>query len=239
MVTKLSLTCLCECPTSSIPFHLCGTCRAGDATHHITRATAVRTTRRRYTNSCHRLEIISPCHTIMARSHHRPLLRRLMVSAVVCCSVLLLRPHGGGFLAQGNGGGDDDDGDTLPPAGGAASSEDVSSEYPDCPGYTSHIADGYCDGDLNIASCGWDGGNLWVHLCLFAVCLFMIFRGSGYTRLLLYGAKVSSCSYVCARCRIPNELSFCCVLLGGTNGRRIRPRLSVYVCSLQAGQVSR
>lgn len=79
----------------------------------------------------------------------------------MCYTVILLRPHGGDVLAQGNGGGDDDSGgiNTLPPSGGV-SSEDVSPEYPDCPGYASHIADGYCDGDLNIAPCGWDGGDM-------------------------------------------------------------------------------
>eukprot|EP00903_Cladosiphon_okamuranus_P014141 g13142.t1 len=98
----------------------------------------------------------------MAR-YRRPLHRRLMGSAVVCCSVILLRPHGGGVLAQGNGNDDDDHSgnSTLPPAGGTSAGDDdaSSSGYPDCPGYTSHIADGYCDDDLNIASCGWDGGD--------------------------------------------------------------------------------
>eukprot|EP00752_Nemacystus_decipiens_P002540 g2381.t1 len=87
-----------------------------------------------------------------------------MASAGLFFSVILLHPHGGVVHAQGNG---DDDGDnsgssssTLPPAGApSAGDDDASAGYPDCAGYTSHIADGYCDGDLNNASCGWDGGD--------------------------------------------------------------------------------
>lgn len=84
---------------------------------------------------------------------------------MVCCSMLIFRRNGGGVLAQGSGGGDDDDDDgsgstAVRPTGAPSSEEDASSEYPDCSGYTSHIRDGYCDSDLNVASCGWDGGTI-------------------------------------------------------------------------------
>eukprot|EP00903_Cladosiphon_okamuranus_P021664 g19917.t2 len=126
----------------------------------------------------------------MTARFRRPLRRRMMVSAAVCCSLLLLQKGRGGVFAQGSGGGDDDDGrnldddddgnsagdddtttssfiTTVNSTGAPASSpdDDASSQYPDCPGYASHIRDGYCDSDLNVASCGWDGGDCCLCTC--------------------------------------------------------------------------
>lgn len=38
--------------------------------------------------------------------------------------------------------------------------------YADCEGYLPHLQDGYCDSDLNVAECGWDGGDCCVCTCL-------------------------------------------------------------------------
>lgn len=90
--------------------------------------------------------------------------------AAAYCAALVLRYNGGGVIAQGNGDDDDnsnaDDGSSvsLNPAGSPTSS-DVAADHPDCPGYISHIKDGYCDTDLNNAECGFDGGELLTFAC--------------------------------------------------------------------------
>lgn len=80
-------------------------------------------------------------------------------------------PSGSASLSNG-----DDDGSngrnggiTPNPTGAPAplgGDDDTSTQYPNCPGYTSHIRDGYCDSDLNVAACGWDGGERTRISCL-------------------------------------------------------------------------